>query len=204
MDDGPIKVALPGWPTGAERARAERRVMLVGWLGLLCAAVCATLAVTSCRRVDAAVVQVLPGEDGELVRAQARARQTVGEIVDALKAGRAGDAHFVVVAPVFNGRRSEKVWLRDVKVDGPFFEGVVAQQMWTASSMKPGDVYRVNQRAISDWMFVRDGRLMGGLTVRVMRRRMSEEDWAMVQRAMGVTEDVPAERALAPGPDNAP
>ena len=50
---------------------------------------------------------------------------------------------------------------------------------------RSGDTIRVPQSALSDWLVIDDGRLVGGFSIRVLRDRLPAKDRAEFERSAG-------------------
>ena len=62
----------------------------------------------------------------------------------------------------------EHLWLKDVTFDGTNFHGVIKSPTINTTEVKTGDKATVTPAQLSDWMYVEDGLLKGGFTVKVL------------------------------------
>lgn len=67
----------------------------------------------------------------------------------------------------------EHIWLSDVVYRDGVFIGSVGNEPVDASGIRLNDEATVEKTEISDWMYIDDGVLVGGYTLRVLRDRMS-------------------------------
>ncbi len=72
-----------------------------------------------------------------------------------------------------DGDKGEHMWLTPVTFDGLRFQGTVNNHSEIVSTVKLGDRVSVEPAKISDWMFVENGKLVGGYTLRVLRENLS-------------------------------
>ena len=96
-------------------------------------------------------------------KAIARARSEVDVFIAVLKANDAES--FSVKAPIKDENGTEHFWITDVAfVDGEF-EGHVGNDPGIVKNVVLGQKWRIKKTEISDWMYVRAGRIHGGYTI---------------------------------------
>lgn len=85
--------------------------------------------------------------------------------------------HFVVKVAIpikgVNGR--EHIWMNLDTIDGDSFVGHLANDPQRLAPLVKGSPYRAGSAMISDWGYVRDGRMYGNYTTRVMLKRIPAE-----------------------------
>jgi uncharacterized protein YegJ (DUF2314 family) len=69
----------------------------------------------------------------------------------------------------------EHIWVTQVTFDGTNFKGVVNNEPVDTTEVKLGDTVTVTPEQLSDWMYVEDGVLRGGHTIRVLLKNSSPE-----------------------------
>lgn len=116
-------------------------------------------------------------EDNDKAMEQAvqRARIMVGQFIAAIKSPSKSQRNFEVKKPIVEGDKVEHVWVRDVTYDGKRFHGRVDNECVDVKGVKLGDKISVAPEEISDWMFVEDGKLVGGYTLRELYKRLPSE-----------------------------
>lgn len=70
----------------------------------------------------------------------------------------------------------EHIWLSDVEFKDGKYSGILDDEPEYIKDHKLGDLINVDNKDISDWMYVENGKLFGGYTIRVLRNRMSETE----------------------------
>jgi uncharacterized protein YegJ (DUF2314 family) len=95
-----------------------------------------------------------------------KARKTVGKFIDALKHPAAGQTDFEVKKPFVQGSDVEHIWLSDVQFTGSRFQGRVDNTPQKIRGLKMGQLVSVNPNEISDWVYIDNGKLVGGYTIR--------------------------------------
>ena len=109
-------------------------------------------------------------------RAIERARSEVSTFITRLDKPQPGDSDFAFKAPVRDGDRVEHFWLGNVRHESGDLVGMIGNDPEFVRTVKVGEQRRVPRNEISDWMYVSDGRLVGGYTTRVMLRRLGEHE----------------------------
>jgi uncharacterized protein YegJ (DUF2314 family) len=93
--------------------------------------------------------------------------------LEALSKGADTDFTLKVPLPYAGGR--ELIWMGDVRVEGDEFTGRIANAPVHQRVIREGSPHRVKQTEIVDWYFMRDGKMHGSYTTRVMLKRMPPE-----------------------------
>lgn len=149
--------------------------------GIFCAA--ALLLLPACSKKDSGVVK-RPGEpdyvrafDEKLMdRAIQKAKDTKQEFIDTLQSKRPGTGDFAIKKPFPAGAGHEHIWLNEVSWDGKAFTATINDEPVDTKAVKLGDRVQVTPEEISDWMYVENGVLKGGYTIRVLHYQASPEE----------------------------
>jgi len=70
----------------------------------------------------------------------------------------------------------EHMWLSDLHMIGGQLFGVLKNEPLHVEGIKSGDTLRVNRNDISDWMYIKNGKLQGGYTIKAFYNNMDEKD----------------------------
>jgi len=105
-------------------------------------------------------------EHAAMHQAVIKARKTVGKFIDALKHTAAGQTDFEVKKPFVQGSDVEHIWLSDVQFTGSRFQGRVDNAPRKIHGLKVGQLVSVKPNEISDWIYLDNGKLVGGYTIR--------------------------------------
>ena len=89
--------------------------------------------------------------------------------------------------PTENG--AEHIWLVDIELNDEKMFGYIDNVPDQVSSIKLGDKVEIDRNKIPDWFYIENNRLIGGLTIRVLRDRMEEEEKNQFDEAYGVKFD---------------
>lgn len=110
-------------------------------------------------------VPVVPGdaENVELREASEEARRRWHEFTRAY-ARRSPEQLFAVKAPFTDGEFIEHMWIKVVKIEGEFLQGVLDNDPMSLKKYKRGMRVRLRVKALSDWMYSEGEELIGGFT----------------------------------------
>ena len=115
-------------------------------------------------------------DDKAMDRAVDRAQKSLGFFIAALQKHKEGDNRFEIKKGFVEGDHVEHLWVDHLSWDGKMFRGRINNQPLDIKNVRLGQSVAVAPRDVSDWMFVKDGKLIGGYTTRVLYRRLSAAD----------------------------
>jgi uncharacterized protein YegJ (DUF2314 family) len=121
-------------------------------------------------------------DDPRMNAAIAKARETVDTFIAALQSPRTGQSEFTVKMAFTDGEHTEHMWLSPVSYDGKIFHGTVQNDPANVANVKLGQAASIEPSKISDWMYVENGKLVGGYTVRALREIMPPSERAEFDR----------------------
>lgn len=116
--------------------------------------------------------------DRAMEHAVKRARNTLGFFVAAMHAKKPADSGFEVKKAFIDGGNVEHLWVGELSFDGKNFRGKINNRPRDLRNVRLGQQVVVAPHEISDWMFVKNGELIGGYTTRVLYARLSAKDKA--------------------------
>jgi uncharacterized protein YegJ (DUF2314 family) len=122
---------------------------------------------------DRAGISAVAPDDKEMNAAIAEARARMPEFLAVLKRGGPAVDGFSVKAKYETRSGAEYIWVGAVTYDGKSYSGRLENAPRYITGLKFGDAVTVAPEAVSDWLYVEDGRLTGAFTMRVIYRRMS-------------------------------
>jgi uncharacterized protein YegJ (DUF2314 family) len=117
-------------------------------------------------------------DDKKMDRAVENAQRTLGFFMAALHAKKDGDTVFEIKKGFIDGDKVEHLWIKRVTYDGKNFHGQIDNQPEEVNNVHPGQRVTVAPGDVTDWMFLKDGKLIGGYTTRVLYARLSPVDKA--------------------------
>jgi uncharacterized protein YegJ (DUF2314 family) len=113
-------------------------------------------------------------DEAEMDAAIARARSEVDSFIAILEKGDGED--FGVKAPIEDGEETEHFWLTDVSYEDGVFEGLIGNDPGVVKNVKFGQKWTIKKNEISDWMFMRDGKIHGNYTMRPLLKTLPKEE----------------------------
>ncbi len=119
--------------------------------------------------------QDVKDDDKAMDRAVTEARESLGFFLAALKAKKSDTGTFEVKKCFVEGEKAEHIWIGNITWDGKAFHGRVDNKPLEINNTHLGKIVTVTPEDLTDWMYVRSGKLMGGFTMRVLYSRLSPE-----------------------------
>jgi uncharacterized protein YegJ (DUF2314 family) len=113
-------------------------------------------------------------EEKEMEAAKGRARSEVDSFLAAWKEKKGQD--FSVKVLVEDQGKTEPFWLTDVTYEGGEFVGKIGNDPGIVSNVSFGQKWTIKKEKISDWMFMRDGKLHGNYTMRPLLKTLPKEE----------------------------
>ena len=138
----------------------------------------------SCIKHSASAAVVLPGEslsavdqnDSELLRIAGEARNSLSVFFRHLNRAGAGERNFSVKYPFAadagSGVDTEQIWLTGIRFRNGQYYGTLAGAPAHISGMKNGDTVTFIADNITDWMYVKDGKIIGGQSIKYLLERI--------------------------------
>jgi uncharacterized protein YegJ (DUF2314 family) len=89
-----------------------------------------------------------------------------------------GAEHFCVKYPFIpdydSGINTEQVWLTGIYFKNGIYYGILANTPRYLGNLKKGDKITFNMDEITDWMYVRDGKIIGGDSIKYLLEKTPE------------------------------
>lgn len=114
-------------------------------------------------------------EDAQMNDAISKAKASLSSFIEILKSPKPGQKYFLVKGRFVSGEEVEHIWVADISFDGRSFQGVIANEPKSIKDLKFKQPITVNSSDVSDWMYVQNGKLVGGFTSRLLRDRKTDE-----------------------------
>jgi uncharacterized protein YegJ (DUF2314 family) len=118
-------------------------------------------------------------DEREMDAAIARARSEVDSFIAELS--KQNGADFAVKAPIEDRGQVEHFWLTSVVFKDGQFEGEIGNDPGIVRNVKLGQKWTIKKMEISDWMFMRDGKMHGNYTMRPFFKSMPAEEAAKMK-----------------------
>lgn len=110
----------------------------------------------------------------EMAAATQRAIDEVDSFIAELNSGRS--ENHAVKAPVEDAGHTEHFWLTRVSYANDKFTGTIANEPGVVSNVKMGQEYTLGKTEISDWQYMRDGKMYGNYTLRPLLATLPEDE----------------------------
>jgi len=117
-------------------------------------------------------------DDSEIAKITENARRASPVFFRNLARPEKGAGDFYVKYPVTAGDETEQVWLGGIRLKDGRYYGVLANTVKQDPSggVKKGDTIIFDPDAITDWMYVRDGKIAGGLSIKYLLEKIPEDE----------------------------
>lgn len=143
-------------------------VILAGMLALF----------TGCSKQDKGedkVINVAP-DDAEMNAAIAKARTTLPEFWKVFEKPEHGENGFSLKVRITDKRGAEHFWVTDIQRQDGKIMGTINNDPEVVASVKMGQRIEVPDADISDWLYMRDDKMVGNETVRPLLKRMPADE----------------------------
>jgi uncharacterized protein YegJ (DUF2314 family) len=158
----------------------NRWLYLLGTAFLVCAC-----ALTSAKAEEQSPVINFSNGDPEMAAAKAKARATLAKFWSAYGNPGPGEERFALkVAVPVGGDNTEHIWVGDIERKSGRITGVVANVPRDARNLHAGERIEIAEDRISDWMFMRKGKIVGNETMRPALKRMPPDQAAYFRKMM--------------------
>jgi uncharacterized protein YegJ (DUF2314 family) len=88
---------------------------------------------------------------------------------------------FAVKAPIKDQGETEHFWVIDIAYQNGVFEGTIGNDPGVVKNVKVGQKWAIRKSEISDWVFMREGKMHGNYTIRPLLKTMPEEESAQIR-----------------------
>jgi uncharacterized protein YegJ (DUF2314 family) len=161
---------------------------------LVCAALLSSIAVAACgAKNDTPATPKSPSpvvytrsSDAAMASAIARARAELPSFIAVMKAPTPAQSAFGVKVAMLHPGGVEHIWLGQPAFEGDNVVGIVEDVPEHLANVSRGSRVRVSTKSISDWMYMENGRLVGGYTMRVAIDRLPENERADQKKSFGL------------------
>jgi uncharacterized protein YegJ (DUF2314 family) len=130
----------------------------------------------------------LDRDDPELRRIAEDARDALPVFIRRLQSPLKGDGNFRVKYPFRadggSGFGREQIWLENVGFRDGAYHGTPANTSFYVSALKAGDTVTFEIDGITDWMYTRHGKIIGGLSIKYLLEQIPEHERDDEQRAV--------------------
>ncbi len=115
-------------------------------------------------------------DEKEMDAAIAQARNEVDRFIAELSKPTGTD--HAVKAPIEDAGRTEHFWLTQLKYQNGQFEGTINNEPGVVKNVELGQKWKIKKNEISDWLYMRDGKMHGNYTMRPLLKTMPKDEAA--------------------------
>lgn len=130
-------------------------------------------------------IDYVASEDKAMNAAIQKARATFGTFIVAFSKRKANQNSFAIKQKFTDANGSEHMWIGSLKFDGKSFRGRLNNEPYEVKTAKLGDNISVDSKELSDWMYIENGKLVGGYTIRVLTNKMSPSERKSIEKEGG-------------------
>ena len=127
------------------------------------------------RKSSNAAVVGASGDDPKMLTATAEARKTWPDFVKAFRNKPENSESFSAKFPFDAPDQKEFMWVEVVSIKGDTVVGRLGNDPVWVKDLKLGDEVKMNVSELSDWMYLKDGEIVGGYTVKVLMEKQQQE-----------------------------
>lgn len=150
-------------------------------IGRLCLAFCCFAQIAAAQESN---VVLAPEGDLEMAVAKQKARACLPAFWSAIRARGSHDQAFNVKIPLTRADgRVEYVWAVEPKCSAKAHCRARLNNEASGAGRKIGETITFKEQDIVDWMFLRDGKIIGNETLRVLLKRMPREEAEELRQA---------------------
>ena len=121
-----------------------------------------------------------------ILQAEENARNTFSTFLRQLNRANSDKGDFYVKYPVLADAgkeiRTEQIWLTGIYYENGNYYGMLANTPLNISSLKKGDRIIFYTDSISDWMYISNGKIIGGQSIKYLLEKIPESDRSFQQK----------------------
>jgi uncharacterized protein YegJ (DUF2314 family) len=112
----------------------------------------------------------------KMEKAMDQAFEKLDDFIAVLKKPKPTQADFAIKYLAIEGDEGEYVWASGLKYGNKEFTGKIDNKPQFVKKVKFGDPITIKEDDVVDWMYIEDGKLQGGYTLRAQRAMLTGED----------------------------
>lgn len=130
----------------------------------------------SCTSKSQSNIVTTGDDDAEMNTAIEKAKSSFTVFTTAFNSKKTKFSSFSIKIPFVTVGGNEHIWISEISKEKDNYFGIVDNLPESTSQVKLGDKIKIEPAKISDWMFIEEGKLRGGYTIRIIRKRMTEDE----------------------------
>lgn len=117
----------------------------------------------------------VPANDPDMAAAMAKARELLPQFWKTFEEPKRGEKRFHLKVKITDANGGEHFWMSDIERKNGKIFGTINNEPKTVKSVKFGQRIEVPEADISDWLYIRDGMMVGNYTLRALFKTMPPE-----------------------------
>jgi uncharacterized protein YegJ (DUF2314 family) len=122
-----------------------------------------------------APIATIDGDDEQMKAAVAEAQRRWPEFIAAFEERDEEDSEFLIKAPFSHNDSTEFMWVKVTGIENQVVYGQLGNEPANIPHLHEGNLVRVNEADVNDWMCVLRGKPVGGFTLKVLGRSFEDE-----------------------------
>jgi uncharacterized protein YegJ (DUF2314 family) len=122
--------------------------------------------------------------DAAANEASANARAQLPRFWKAFESPAEDENYFSIQVRIQDRNGSEPFWLRDIRHDNTKISGVIDSDPTIVKSVKRGDRIEISEGDVSDWVYTRDGKMVGNFITRATLDLLPDKDDHRLRNAL--------------------
>lgn len=123
-------------------------------------------------------------DDPEMLAAIAKARGTLPQFWEIFDKREHSESDFSLKGKITDKHGTEFFWLTDIERKDGQLSGIVNNDPDIVKNVKFGQRIPISEADIADWLYMRDGKMVGNYTLRVLFKQMPKEEVAKYKQLL--------------------
>ena len=132
------------------------------------------LSLTACSKRDKIIS--VEDDDAEMNAAIAKARETLPQFWQVFAKPERGEGDFALKVKITDPNGTEHFWANDIKRQAGKIMATLTYEPNIVKIVKLGSRIEIPEADISDWMYMRDGKMVGNHTLKPLLKHMSADE----------------------------
>ncbi len=137
---------------------------------------------TACSKRDKVIG--VAGDDPEIMAAISKARETLPHFWQVFDKPERGESGFSLKVRITDKKGIEQFWATDVERRDGKMMGTINNDPNAVVSVKLGDRIEIPEADITDWLYMRDGKMVGNRTLKPLFKKMPAAEVERLKRMM--------------------
>jgi uncharacterized protein YegJ (DUF2314 family) len=141
-----------------------------------------SVALTACSKRDRVVS--VAGDHPEMTAAISKGRETLPQFWQIFDTRAHGENGFSLKVRITDKKGTEYFWATDIERRGARLTGTINNDPEIVASVKLGQIIDIPEAEIADWLYLRDGKMVGNYTLRPLLKQMPPAEAERLKKMM--------------------